>query len=40
MDALIKLQEKVKTQGLEARRAEIKRKIEEINERNRPLIVR
>jgi NADH-quinone oxidoreductase subunit B len=40
MDALIRLQEKVKTQGLEARRAEIKRKIEEINERNRPLIVR
>jgi NADH-quinone oxidoreductase subunit B len=40
MDALIKLQEKVKTQGLEERRAEIKRKIEEINERNRPLIVR
>ena len=40
MDALIKLQEKVKTQGLEARRSEIKRKIEEINERNRPLIVR
>jgi NADH-quinone oxidoreductase subunit B len=40
MDALVKLQEKVKTQGLEARRQEVMRKIDEINEKNKPMIVR
>ncbi|MBK8395567.1 MAG: NADH-quinone oxidoreductase subunit B [Leptospiraceae bacterium] len=40
MDALIKLQQKVQTQGLEARRQEVMRKIDEINEKNRPVIVR
>ncbi|HRG48916.1 MAG TPA: NADH-quinone oxidoreductase subunit B [Leptospiraceae bacterium] len=40
MDALIKLQQKVKTQGLEARRQEVMRKIDEINEKNKPVIVR
>lgn len=40
IDALIKLQQKVKTQGLEERRAEVMRKLEEINERNRPVIVK
>ena len=37
MDALIKLQQKVKTQGLEARRQEVMRKIDEINEKNKPV---
>ncbi|TGK06352.1 NADH-quinone oxidoreductase subunit B [Leptospira fletcheri] len=40
LDAVIKLQEKVKTQGLEARRQEVMSKIREINERNKPLVVR
>jgi len=40
LDAVIKLQEKVKSQGLEDRRQEVMRKIQEINERNRPLVVR
>ena len=40
MDALIKLQQKVKTQGLEARRQEVMRKIDEINEKNKPVIVK
>jgi NADH-quinone oxidoreductase subunit B len=40
MDALVKLQKKVMTQGLEDRRKEVKRKIEKINERNRPLVVK
>jgi NADH-quinone oxidoreductase subunit B len=39
LDALMKLQTKVQSQGLEARRQEIMRKIEEINERNKPLVV-
>lgn len=39
LDAIIKLQEKVKTQGLEERRQEVMRKIQEINERNKPLVV-
>lgn len=39
LDAIIKLQEKVKSQGLEERRKEVMRKIKEINERNRPLVV-
>ena len=40
MDALVKLQQKVKTQGLEDRRQEVMRKIDEINERNKPLVVK
>ncbi len=40
LDALIKLQEKVKTQGLEERRQEVMKKIEEIREKNKPVIVR
>ncbi|EQA38650.1 NADH-quinone oxidoreductase, B subunit [Leptospira inadai serovar Lyme str. 10] len=40
LDAVVKLQEKVKTQGLEARRQEVMSKIREINERNKPLVVR
>jgi NADH-quinone oxidoreductase subunit B len=40
LDALIKLQRKVQTQGVEERRQEVMRKIDEINEKNRPLIVR
>ncbi|TGK18770.1 NADH-quinone oxidoreductase subunit B [Leptospira fluminis] len=40
LDAVIKLQQKVKTQGLEARRQEVMSKIREINERNKPLVVR
>jgi NADH-quinone oxidoreductase subunit B len=39
LDAIIKLQEKIKSQGLEERRQEVMRKIQEINERNRPLVV-
>lgn len=39
LDAIMKLQDKVKTQGLEARRQEVMRKIQELNERNRPLVV-
>ncbi|MGJ4786581.1 NADH-quinone oxidoreductase subunit B [Leptospira hartskeerlii] len=39
LDAVIKLQEKVKTQGLEARRQEVMDKIREMNERNKPLVV-
>lgn len=40
LDALISLQDKVKSQGLEERRQEVMRKIQEINERNRPLVVK
>ncbi|MCB1159169.1 MAG: NADH-quinone oxidoreductase subunit NuoB, partial [Leptospiraceae bacterium] len=40
LDALVKLQQKVKTQGLEERRKEVMQKIQEINERNRPQIVK
>lgn len=40
LDSLIKLQEKVKTQGLEERRKEVMKKIDEINERNKPQVVR
>ncbi|MCB1194223.1 MAG: NADH-quinone oxidoreductase subunit B [Leptospiraceae bacterium] len=40
LDALIKLQEKVKTQGLEERRQEVMKKIEEIREKNKPVIVK
>ncbi len=40
IDGLVKLQEKVKTQGLEERRKEVMRKIDEINERNKPMVVR
>ncbi|WCL48198.1 NADH-quinone oxidoreductase subunit B [Leptospira sp. GIMC2001] len=40
LDAVIKLQEKVKTQGIEARRQEVMQKIQEINLRNKPLVVR
>ncbi|MFB5649545.1 NADH-quinone oxidoreductase subunit B [Leptospira wolffii] len=40
LDAVVKLQEKVKTQGLEARRQEVMNKIREMNERNKPLVVR
>jgi NADH-quinone oxidoreductase subunit B len=40
MDALVKLQQKIMTQGMEERRQEVMRKIDEINERNRPLVVR
>ncbi len=40
LDALVKLQKKVMTQGLEDRRQEVMRKIEEINEKNKPMIVR
>jgi NADH-quinone oxidoreductase subunit B len=40
LDALIKLQKKVRTQGLEERRNEIMRKIDEINERNKPIVVK
>jgi NADH-quinone oxidoreductase subunit B len=40
MDALVKLQKKVMTQGLEERRQEVMRKIDEINERNKPLVVK
>jgi NADH-quinone oxidoreductase subunit B len=39
LDALMKLQTKVQSQGLEARRQEIMKKIQEINERNKPLVV-
>ncbi|MCW7462218.1 NADH-quinone oxidoreductase subunit B [Leptospira sp. WS39.C2] len=39
LDALVKLQKKVQTQGLEARRQEVMKKIQEINERNKPLVV-
>ncbi|EKJ84843.1 putative NADH-quinone oxidoreductase subunit 6 [Leptospira meyeri serovar Hardjo str. Went 5] len=39
LDALVKLQKKVQSQGLEARRQEVMRKIQEINERNKPLVV-
>lgn len=39
LDALIKLQTKVKTQGLEERRQEVMRKIAEINERNKAIVV-
>ncbi|MCC5814500.1 MAG: NADH-quinone oxidoreductase subunit B [Leptospira sp.] len=39
LDAIMKLQEKVKTQGLESRRQEVMRKIQELNERNKPLVV-
>ncbi|AYV55104.1 NADH-quinone oxidoreductase subunit B [Leptospira kmetyi] len=40
LDALLKLQAKLKTQGLEARRQEVMQKIQELNERNKPLVVR
>jgi NADH-quinone oxidoreductase subunit B len=39
LDAITKLQDKVKSQGLEERRQEVMRKIQELNERNRPLVV-
>ncbi len=39
LDAIIKLQEKVKNQGIEERRQEVMRKILEINEKNKPLVV-
>jgi NADH-quinone oxidoreductase subunit B len=39
LDALVKLQEKVKKHGLEARRQEIMQKIKELNERNKPMVV-
>ncbi|MBE7410928.1 MAG: NADH-quinone oxidoreductase subunit B [Leptospiraceae bacterium] len=40
LDALIKLQKKVMKQGLEERRQEVMRKLDEINARTRPIIVR
>jgi NADH-quinone oxidoreductase subunit B len=40
LDAIILLQGKVRSQGLESRRQDVMRKIEEINERNKPLVVR
>jgi NADH-quinone oxidoreductase subunit B len=39
LDALVKLQEKVKKHGLEARRQEVMQKIKELNERNKPMVV-
>lgn len=40
LDALVQLQEKVKEQGIEARRQEVMQKIRELNERNKPLVVK
>lgn len=39
LDAILKLQDKVRTQGIEERRQEVMRKIQEINEKNKPLVV-